>query len=362
MPFLDRNKWRVRIWVNGEKFSKTFPEGTPKKIADDYERKLKLSQIDPDLAEKRRLEPLFAEYAQKWLKEHCEVHHSVSYLKKCRQVIVQHLNPRFGDRKIRDITSQDVMAGQRTLRDNGYAVQSISNILATASSIFKEALVDDLITVNPCAGVKRLKKGQRPELEVWTLEERDRFLDVLYREHFPIFQMCAVALFTGLRPAELRGLLRDAVDFERCQIRVHRQWCSKQNQLVPYTKTREARTVPIPRAILEYLGDKRSLPGDAQLFPFLCNAFGHVYLKPLMTKAGVRPIRMHDMRHTFASHMMLQGASLAEVKELLGHRKLESTAIYLHYIPDRNLGATDKLLGRMPWARSGENVVAMTRA
>ena len=177
-----------------------------------------------------------------------------------------------------------------------------------------EALVDDLITVNPCAGVKRLKKGQRPELEVWTLEERDRFLDVLYREHFPIFQMCAVALFTGLRPAELRGRLRDAVDVERCQIRVHRQWCSKQNQLVPYTKTREARTVPIPRAILEYLGDKRSLPGDAQLFPFLCNAFGYMYLKPL-------------------SHMMLQGASLAEVKELLGHRNLESTAIYLYYIP-----------------------------
>ncbi len=362
MPFLDRDRWRVRVWVNGQKLSKTFPEGTPKKVADDYERKLKLSQIDPDLSEKRRLEPVFADYAEKWLKDHCEVHHSLSYLKKCQQVIRQHLGPRFGDRKLRDITNQDVMSLQRQLRDNGYAVQTISNILATASSIFKEALVDDLITVNPCAGVKRLKKGQRPELEVWTLEERDCFLGFLYRENFAVFQLCAVALFTGLRPAELRGLLRDAVDFERCQIRVHRQWCSKQNQLVQYTKTREARTVPVPRQILDYLADKRGLPGDAQLFPFLCNAFGHVHLKPLMTKAEVRPVRMHDLRHTFASHMLLQGASLLEVKELLGHRKLESTTIYLHYVPDRNQGATDKLLGRMSWTRSNENVVPMSRA
>ena len=361
MPYFDRDRWRVQVRVNGEKISKTFPVGTPKKVADDYERKLKLSQIDPDLAEKRRLEPLFSEFAEQWLSEHCGVHHSLSYLKKCRQVVSQHLNAGFGDRKIRDITSQDVMAMQRSLQSEGYAVQSISNILATASSIFKEALVEDLVTVNPCSGVKRLKKGQRPELEVWTLEERDRFLDFLYREKFRYFQVCAVALFTGLRPSELRGLLRDSVDFERSQIRVHRQWCSKQNQLVPYTKTREARTVPIPRAILEYLADKRSLPGDAQLFPFLCNAFGHVYLKPLMAQAEVRPIRMHDFRHTFASHMLLQGASLVEVKELLGHRKLESTAIYLHYIPDRNQGATDKLLGRMPWSRKGENVVQMSR-
>ncbi len=75
----------------------------------------------------------------------------------------------------------------------------------------------------------------------------------------------------------------------------------------------------------------------------------------------VRPIRMHDFRHTFASHMLLQGANLVEVKELLGHRKLESTTIYLHYIPDRNQGATDKLLGRMSWANAGNNVVSLAR-
>jgi len=361
MPFLDRGRWRIRIWVEGEKFSKTFPEGTSKKIADEYERKLKLSQIDPDLAEKRRLEPLFAEYAQRWLAEYCALHHSISYVKKCRQIIVQHLNATFGDRKLRDITSQDILEVQRQLQKQGYAVQSINNILATASSIFKSALTENLVPVNACSGVKRVKKGQREEFEVWTLEERDRFLDVLYQDNFPFFQVCAIALFTGLRPSELRGLLRDAIDFDRCQIRVYRQWCTKQNVLVPYTKTREARTVAVPKAILDNLVDVRSWPGNKQLFPFLCNSFGHRHLKPYMRQAGVKEIRMHDFRHTFASHMLKQGASLAEVKELLGHRKLESTAIYLHYMPDRNQGATDRLLGKMAWTRKGENVVSLAR-
>jgi integrase len=301
------------------------------------------------------------QYADRWLHEVCAVHHSYSYLVRCRQVVTLHLCAAFGEKKLQDVTSQDILCLQRALYGESYAVQSISNILATASSIFKDALAAELVTANPCSGVKRLKKGQRPELEVWTLEERDRFLRHLYEEHFPYFQVCAVALFTGLRPAELRGLLRDAVDFEACQIRVHRQWCSEQNMLVPYTKTRAARTVPIPRQILDQLSDMRSLASDAQLFPFLTNSFGHTELRQLMVKAGVQPIRMHDFRHTFASQMLKAGASLVEVKELLGHRKLESTAIYLHYIPDRNQGATDKLLGKMGWRAGGDNVVALAR-
>ena len=84
-------------------------------------------------------------------------------------------------------------------------------------------------------------------------------------------------------------------------------------------------------------------------------------MKLFLDTANVREIRMHDFRHTFASQMLLQGASLVEVKELLGHRKLESTAIYLHYIPDRNKGATDRLVGNMGWAVSRDNIRPMAR-
>lgn len=361
MPFLDRGSWRVKVRIGGQRKSKRFPAGTPKKIADDFERKLKLSLIDPNLAEKKRLEPLFKDYAIYWLEKHCALEHSYSYLSKCRQMLNQHCFPRFGKKKLSEITNQDVMQMQRCLKEKDYAVQSINNVLAATSAVFKQALFDQLVDYNPCSGIKRYKKGQQVELEVWTLEERDRFLRLLYQENFKLFQLCSLALFSGMRPSELRGLCRDAIDFERCQVRVFRQWCTKQNKLVDYTKTRQARNVPVPRQILDSLNDKRLLAGDALLFPFMCNAFGHKTLKPLMAKANVKVIRMHDLRHTFASHLMLQGSTLMEVKELLGHRKLESTMIYVHYMPDRNRGATDKLLGNFGFIPSQPNVVSFLR-
>lgn len=78
-------------------------------------------------------------------------------------------------------------------------------------------------------------------------------------------------------------------------------------------------------------------------------------------KADVRVIRMHDFRHTFASQLLHGGAPLAEVKELLGHRKLESTMIYLHSMPDRDHGATDRLLGKMGWMKREENVIPISK-
>ncbi len=317
--------------------------------------------MDPDYAEKKREEPVFSDFALRWLDESCSVEHSFAYLKKCQQVVKQHLTPKIGKLRISEISCQDVQRIQRELKEKSYAIQTINNILATLSSVFKRAIEIGIVDHNPCGGVRRLKREQKPELQVWTLEERDRFLSVLHAENFKYFQVCAIALFSGLRPSELRGLLRDAVDFERAQIRVHRQWCTKQNKLVGYTKTRTARTVPISRLIIESLADMKQLPGDSLLFPFLSNSFGHRYLKPFMRRAGVREIRMHDFRHTFASQLLNGGAPLAEVKELLGHRKLESITIYLHYMPDRNHGATDRLLGKMGWLQRDENVISISR-
>lgn len=361
MAYFDRGSWRVNVRIGGQRKTKRFPEGTAKKMVEDFERKLKLELIDPDLVEKKKQEPLFSDYAIAWLEKHCALEHSFSHLKKCTQILEQHWFPVVGKMKISEITNQHIMSYQRVMKQNDYAVQSINNVLATASSVFKQALFDQLIANNPCSGIKRYKKGQRPELDVWTFEERDRFLALLYEEKFELFQLCALALFTGLRPSELRGLCRDAIDFERSQVRVFRQWCTKQNKLVDYTKTRQARNVPVPRAILDALSCKKALPGNELIFPFLYNSFAHYKIKPFMEKADVKIIRMHDLRHTFASHLMLQGSNLLEVKELLGHLKLESTMIYLHYMPDRNVGATDKLLGSLAWIPKQKNVVPFAR-
>lgn len=338
--------------INGRRFTKVVPTKDQDFIRK-YEAKLRIGALDPDYQKKKREEPLFEVFAKRWLEEVVYIENSRSHYLKCEQVLRTHLNSIIGNLKIGDIDSQLFLELQRKMAREKYAVQTINNTLAVASCVFKEALSRGLVNTNPVAGIRRLKRGQRKELDVWTFEERDRFLAHLHTSDYRLFQLCLVALFTGMRPGELRGLCRDAIDFETGSIRIHRQWCQKQNKLVAYTKTREARTVTVPKSILSYISDKKQLPGDQRLFPFITNAFGDMHLKGHMEAAGVKPIRFHDFRHTFASHLLKQGSNLMEVKELLGHRKLESTMVYLHLVPDRNANVTDRLLGSLGNALSG---------
>ena len=69
----------------------------------------------------------------------------------------------------------------------------------------------------------------------------------------------------------------------------------------------------------------------------------HVF-KRLLEKAGVRQIRLHDLRHTFASLLLQQGESIVYVKDQLGHASIQITVIpYGHQIPGANRGAVDRL-------------------
>ena len=156
---------------------------------------------------------------------------------------------------------------------------------------------------------------------------------------------------------ELRGLLRDAVDFEAGMVKVHRQWCSKQNKLVPYTKTRQVRMVPVPREILGLLVEKKGLSMDAQLFPDITNAYGHNRLKPIMRAAGVREIRMHDLRHTFASHLYYECKDLLLVRDILGHKSIATTQVYLHSLSQPPKGSTDSLVKGAAFLRAPARVV-----
>lgn len=346
MAYLKQGKWKVDTIVDGVRRQKTFPTGTPKKVVEDFERRLKLKAIDPKFRVSEV--PTVKDFGNEWLERVCKIEKSHSTYVKCRQILRSQILPRFKDHKLHAIHAMDVVNWQRDLASVGYAVQSINNTLACLSSIYKEAVARELVSQNPVSGIKRMKRVPK-DIQIWTIEEKNRFLATVRDEQYATFQLCLFALCTGLRPMELRGLLREDVDYDLGLVRVRRQWCSKQNKLVDYTKTRQSRTVPVPKDVLKVLADKRGFPMTAQMFPQVINSYGHRYLKPLMRKAQVREIRLHDFRHTFASHLLMLGADIMQVKELLGHRKLESTMIYLHLIPGRIQGATDRLTQGVDW-------------
>jgi integrase len=77
-----------------------------------------------------------------------------------------------------------------------------------------------------------------------------------------------------------------------------------------------------------------------------------------MRRAGIADFRFHDLRHTAASHMVMRGASLKEVQEVLGHRDFKMTLRYAHLSPSHLRSAVERLEGLMPVALSGPSAVA----
>jgi integrase len=148
----------------------------------------------------------------------------------------------------------------------------------------------------------------------------------------------SLSLMTGLRRGQLFGLRWQDVDMERGVLRVVE------------TKNRVRHPLPVPRAGLALLAELRGEASDAAwLFTGTRRpgAFpGEQSWQTALRRAGIEGFRWHDLRHTFASWMLMSGASLAEVSELLGHTSLAMTRRYSHFTPSHLMARVEAMAAR----------------
>jgi integrase len=342
--------WRVQWREHRRMMSKIFPAGTPKTVVDKFEAEIKLGHVN---ATRDKRCPTFADYAAGWIEHYAEIHKSPSTVLKDRQMLRDHLCPALGTKKLHEVRRKDIRDLKTHLcSEKKFAAQTVNNILALAHKIFDSAVSEDeLLESNPVAGVKRVPTPRRA-FKFWTFEEKDRFLSYCRTEDWELFQIVAFATETGLRPMEIKGLKRDCLDFENGEVTVRRNWCTKTNRLNEYTKTKRDRKVPMSPAVYHILADKRFLKADDFVFQGISNAFGALRIQPMAIKAKVTPLRFHDLRHTFASHLAMRGVPMIKILELLGHTKMDSTLIYAHLAPSSLRGVTDVLSDGAGWCRT----------
>ena len=187
--------------------------------------------------------------------------------------------------------------------------------------------------------VKKVKRPTEPRGRVRYLNEveREKLLKACQESSNPfLYTIVVLAISTGMRHGEILGLTWDDVDLTRRRIILNK------------TKNDERRAVPIVGAafdLLKSLSKVRRLDSRL-LFP------GGNPAKPIeirvpwlaaLEKAGIRDFRFHDLRHTAASYLAMNGATLAEIAEILGHKTFQMVKRYAHLSESHTASVVEKM-------------------
>jgi integrase len=260
--------------------------------------------------------------------------------------------PELGNRKFSEIRRRDFQDLADRLLGEGLDPSTIRNTLIPLRAIFRRALARGDVAVNPTRGLELpAVRGKRDRIV--SPEEAEALLSVLPENDRALW---ATALYGGLRRGELQALRWDDVDLANGVIRVERAWDVREGPIEP--KSRAARRrVPIPAILRDYLVEHRhGRPG----------VMGHVFGRPdgqafdgptvaaraqtAWRQAGLKPITLHEARHTFASLMIAAGVNAKALASYMGHASVTITLDrYGHLMPgneEEAAGLLDAYLAR----------------
>jgi integrase len=242
---------------------------------------------------------------------------------------VKRLQEAFGSYQLRDITP--LMVDEYTQkRVTAFKPATLNRETQLLGHMFKRAIACGKALENPAKHLRPLRVNNR-RLSYLSHEEITRLLSAADDILRP---MVRVALHTGLRRSEQFSLTWQDVDFKLGLIRVL------------HTKNGERRELPMSVALRETLQQLPRRLGSDHVFPGrtgrgMSNIRGRFHRA--LRAAGIDGFRWHDLRHSFASHVVMAGVNLTSVKELMGHKTITMTLRYAHLAPDFQREAINRL-------------------
>ncbi len=272
--------------------------------------------------------PTVADLAERYMREHVEVRCRASTIAGYRLVIGKHVLPPLGKVPLSALGREHVAELHYRLRKTPVAANEAVGAL---SRMLNRAEAWGLVPAgsNPCRFVTRYRT-RRPE-RFLTEEEFGRLgraLDDMEAEGWlPAHAAAAIRLLmlTGCRSGEVVGLRWEDVALERNEVRL------RESKTGP-------RVVPLSPAAARVLANVPRLAGNPWVIagrePGERLTHLAYYWYPVRERAGLEDVRLHDLRHSFASRALALGEDLTMIGKLLGHRKLQTTARYAHLARD----------------------------
>ena len=353
------------IFINHQGRRKAKKIGRDKKVALAMAKKLeaKLALGDMKLSSKKEKQKsevsTFEEYAGTWIEVIVQATCKATTLGDYKGILQNHVLSEFGKKPVNEITRLMVKSFLMKKVNQGYANSTIVHMKNAISGVLNLAMDDEVIAVNPAHNVGKLFKKQQAKLvfEPYSQEELKKALNYLekhYSKHYPMFLTMAR---TGIRYGECLGLQWRDIDFENRFINIERGF-SKGKIETP--KSGQSRKVDMSLQLtgaLKQLLHQRKIDtlkngwGDFPEWVFVKdngNPYHESYSRRIfykaIEKAGLRKIRIHDLRHTYATLRITKGDNVADVSKQLGHHSVKFTMdIYYHWIPGGNKNEVDGL-------------------
>ena len=250
------------------------------------------------------------------------------------------------------------------LVEKGRAKDSIRLTVASLGIVYSQAIDDKIVVENPTKGMGkfyRQAKRKHEEISPLTEDESLLFLEKTLEYDPTYYHLFLCALHTGMRSGELAGLQWPDVDWKGRFFEVRRQVVDGE---ITDLKTKNGRRrIDLSDDLLEALSKlRRQMQEEAMkegrnelpqwVFANHCGSCTDMNnvkarnFKRVLRKAGLRDIRFHDLRHTFASQLLCNGANILYVSQQLGHANPGITMkIYSHWIPN---DSQREVMNRLP--------------
>ncbi|MBD0327863.1 MAG: site-specific integrase [Pyrinomonadaceae bacterium] len=306
-----------------------------------------------------------SEYLDRWLPDIRDRVRQRTW-ERYEQIVRVHIKPALGRVKLKALAPTHVRGLYREKLDAGLSCRTVQYIHTTLHKSLKDAVSDGLVPRNVAEGIKP-PRPKKKEITPLNPEQAQVFLAAARGDRFEALYV--LAIHCGLREGELLGLKWDDVNLETNMLRVRRTLSeTRSGYIFEPPKNGKGRAIKLTQAASDALrghlerqleeidGSGDNYQDQGLIFPSRkgtpMNArdlTGRSF-KPILKRAGLPDIRLHDLRHTCATLMLCEGVHVKLVQELLGHATISITLdTYSHLLPgmgDEATGAMDRIFSR----------------
>lgn len=341
--------WYVKFWYKnseGVRKNKVKRGFETKKEAREWEREFLLKYQGSN-------EMRFDTFVEKYLEDMKERIKSSTYETK-KSIIETRITPYFKDKTLNDVTAADVMQWQNTLlrwkdpvSGRGFSKSYLKTIHNQLSAILNHGMKYYRLKENPARTVGNMGSEKDIKMNFWTLDEYKRFSESMMEKPISYYAF-QVLYWTGVRLGEMLALTKGDVDLIERRMTITKTFRrSRGEDIVTSPKTPKSnRTITLPdflaEELNEYIESNYELGDEERLFP-ISKGYIEYEMKRGIKEQNLKPIRVHDLRHSHVSLLINAGYSALEIADRMGHESIDITYRYAHLFPNVQKDMANKL-------------------